>query len=129
MNAVSPDKQVGLDRGAAAEVRHDPVTAILVAFEPVPEQDGVRRAGGQFLAQAFDQVGAVDMDVFCAPPMDGVLAQRDVEDLRPAPAPAHFGGLRAESVAHDAGADAEGVEHLHCIGAELQAGPDLADDP
>ncbi len=128
VNSIGANQQVRLDRFTAIEIGDHLPAPIFVPFEAMAQHEGVRRPGRKFGPQRLDQVSSVDVDVFCAPAVHRCFAERNGKDGPAAATPAHLRGLRAEGVRHHPGANAQGIQDLHGIGAELQAGTDLADD-
>jgi hypothetical protein len=123
-DAVGADQEVGFDGGAALEPRNRPLALLLQVDQPVADMQALGRHGA---AQKLGEIAAMEVIVRRTEGrLDLRPQRRPLQGAAIVPAPLIDGG-RPHADAIHRGLQAKPHQEARSVGADLDAGADLAD--
>ena len=124
VDAVGADQHVDVGDRAVVERDLDTVAVVSEAPEPVADMQALRRQGTH---QRGQQVGAVGLVMREAERLDHHVPERRAQQRPPVVPAALVEGQRAHAHTRQVVAQAQAVEDARGVGADLDAGADLAE--
>jgi hypothetical protein len=126
-DAVGADHELGVHIGRAVDAQRHAIDALVEGRHAGIEHDRLRIHGVHRPLQRQVQVAAVDLEVRRTVALRMLFAQRQPVQHLAAVEAAEFERLGQHAGARDRLAQAQHIEHLHRVGAHLDAGAHLAE--